>query len=59
LDEVKIIELRKLKVFFNPSKIETPSQTLSGPTRVSPEFQNPSQKPPASLCPDFEFEPNG
>jgi hypothetical protein len=46
----EIIESSKLQVFSNPSKIETPSRTLSGPTRVSPEFKISSQKPPTRFC---------
>jgi hypothetical protein len=51
LDGVKIVVSRKLQVFSNPSKTKIPSRTSSGPTRVSPEFKNPSQKPPPGLCP--------
>jgi hypothetical protein len=41
MNEVKIVESSKHQVFFNPSKTETPSRTLSGPTRVSLEFKIP------------------
>jgi hypothetical protein len=41
MDEVKIVKSSKLQVFSNPSKSETPSRTLSGPTRVSLEFKIP------------------
>jgi hypothetical protein len=51
MDEVKIVESSKLQVFSNPSKTETPSRTLSGPTWVSPEFKISQQKPPVGHCP--------
>jgi hypothetical protein len=51
MDEVKIVESSKLQVFSNPSKIETLSRTLSGPTRVSLEFKIPQQKPLARHFP--------
>jgi hypothetical protein len=43
MDEVKIIELSKLQLFSNPSKIETPNQTLSGSARHCPALHGLAQ----------------